>query len=206
MPAFQLLFYFFIVIPSAILHEYAHGAIADWLGDPTARYAGRLSLNPRVHMDLWGTVLMPLFLFTITGGQFLFAYAKPVPYNPYNLRNQRWGPVAVAVAGPLTNFFLAFAFGMVLRLAPLSPALGAPIAIIVYINILLGVFNLVPIPPLDGSKVLYALLPSSWYGVRQALERYGMALLLVFILFFFPWLLPVIQLLFSVFTGQPWFF
>lgn len=203
MDMLQLLFYFFIIIPSAIIHEYAHGAVADWLGDPTARYAGRLSLNPRVHIDLWGTILMPLLLFVGTGGQFLFAYAKPVPYNPYNLRSQRFGPVAVALAGPLTNFLLAFAFGIVVRFMGGS-ALAFFLSMIVYANVLLGVFNLVPIPPLDGSKVLYALLPSSWFRVRQVLDQYGTMILLVFVLFFFSWLIPVIQILYELFVGRPW--
>ena len=196
----QLLFYFFIIIPSAILHEYAHGAIADWLGDPTARYAGRLSLNPRVHIDLWGTILMPLLLFTASGGNFFFAYAKPVPYNPYNLKNQRWGPVAVAVAGPLSNFFLAWAFGIVMRLFP-PGALSTFLSIIVYSNILLGVFNLVPIPPLDGSKILAAILPSSWMPIQRTFERYGIIVLFIFVFYFFHWLEPVIRLLYRFFAG-----
>lgn len=202
MDALQFLFYFLIIIPSAILHEYAHGAMAERLGDPTARLAGRLTLNPAAHIDLWGTILMPLLLFVGTGGQFLFAYAKPVPYNPYNLRNQRWGPVAVALAGPAVNFLLAFAFGIALRLFPADAMIGFFFAIIVYANILLGVFNLVPIPPLDGSKVLYALLPSSWYRVKQVLDQYGTMLLLVFVLLFFSWLTPIIQFLYQLFVGR----
>lgn len=204
MDALQLLFYFLIIIPSAILHEYAHGAVAEWLGDPTARLAGRLTVNPAAHIDLWGTILMPLLLFVGTGGQFLFAYAKPVPYNPYNLKNQRWGPVAVAIAGPAVNFLLAFAFGLVLRFFPADAAIGVFLALIVYANILLGAFNLVPIPPLDGSKVLYALLPSSWYRVKHILDQYGTMLLLVFVLFFFSWLTPIIQFLFAWISGVSW--
>ena len=196
----QLIFYFFIIIPSAILHEYAHGAVADWLGDPTARYAGRLSLDPRVHIDPMGTILMPLLLFAASGGNFFFAYAKPVPYNPYNLKNQRWGPVAVALAGPVSNFFLALAFGMMMRFLPES-TIAMFLSVIVYSNILLGVFNLVPIPPLDGSKVLAAVLPASWMPIQRTLERYGMVILFVFIFFFFSWLSPVIQFLYDLFAG-----
>jgi Zn-dependent protease len=147
---------------------------------------------------------MPLLLFVGTGGQFLFAYAKPVPYNPYNLKNQRWGPVVVALAGPAVNFLLALAFGLAIRLLSAGSPISAFLAIIVYANILLGVFNLVPIPPLDGSKVLYAVMPASWYGLQQTLERYGFMILLVFIFFFFPLLSPIIQLLFALFTGFPW--
>ena len=140
MDPIQLIYYFLITIPSAILHEYAHGAVADRLGDPTARYAGRLTLNPIPHIDLWGTILMPLMLSIATGGRFMFAYAKPVPYNPYNLKNQRWGPVMVALAGPLSNFFLAWAFGLSMRFVS-SPALAGFLSIIVFINVVLGAIH-----------------------------------------------------------------
>ena len=118
MEILPLVFFFLIIVPSAILHEYAHGWMANQLGDPTAKYAGRLTLNPKVHIDRWGTILMPALLFLLTGGRFMFAYAKPVPFNPYNLRDQRWGPVAVALAGPGVNFILAFLFSLLLRLLP----------------------------------------------------------------------------------------
>ncbi|MEK7623358.1 MAG: site-2 protease family protein [Patescibacteria group bacterium] len=197
---FSQLFYFFIIIPSAILHEYAHGAVADRLGDPTARYAGRLSLDPRVHIDLLGTILMPLFLFAVSGGRFLFAYAKPVPYNPYNLKDQRWGPVAVALAGPFTNFLLAFVFGAIVQVLPAS-SLSPFLSLIVYANVILAVFNLVPIPPLDGSKVLYALLPNGFGNVQLWLDRYGFYVLLIFVFFFFNLLQPVIDFVFRLATG-----
>lgn len=200
MDAVSLLFFFIIIIPSAILHEYAHGWVADQLGDPTARYAGRLTLNPKAHIDMWGTILLPLLLFFGTGGSFLFAYAKPVPYNPYNLKNQKWGPVAVAFAGPLSNFLLAFAFGIAVRLMP-PGAMTVLLSVIVYANVLLGVFNLVPIPPLDGSKLLYAVLPQRMYHVQANLERYGFMILLVFVLFFSHWISPIIRYFYQLFTG-----
>ena len=176
----QLVFYFLVIVPSAIIHEYAHGAMADRLGDPTARYAGRLTLNPKAHIDMWGTILMPLILFFLSGGNFLFAYAKPVPYNPYNLKNQKWGPALVAIAGPLANLLLAAAFALVVRLFP-TAAIATFAYIIVYANVMLLVFNLVPIPPLDGSKILYAILPDSARGIKIFLERYGFVLLMIFI-------------------------
>lgn len=194
------LFFFIILVPSAILHEYMHGFVADKLGDPTAKYAGRLTLDPRVHIDPWGSILLPLGLFLLTGGKFMFAYAKPVPYNPYNLKNQRWGPVAVAVAGPLSNFLLALVFGLIIQLFPLG-GLGFFLSVIVYANVLLGVFNLVPIPPLDGSKVLLAVLPNSLQNIKIALERYGFFLLIAFMLFFYQIISPVIAFLFNLFTG-----
>lgn len=200
-----LLFFFLIIIPSAILHEYGHGWMADRLGDPTARYAGRLTLDPRAHIDKWGTLLMPLILFLITQGNFLFAYAKPVPFNPYNLRDQRFGPVWVALAGPMSNFLLALVFGLMVRFFPVSNFTSF-LSIIVYANVLLGVFNLVPIPPLDGSKLLYALLPHSLAHVKESLERYGFVLLLIFIFFFSHIISPLIVFLYKLFTGGVGYF
>ena len=156
----QLLFFFLIIIPSAIIHEYAHGWAADQMGDPTARNAGRLTLNPMAHIDIWGTILMPVLLLLFSGGSFMFAYAKPVPYNPYNLKNQKWGPALVGLAGPAANLIAAIFFGLLVRFLPYS-AFTSLLAIIAYANILLMVFNLMPIPPLDGSKLLFAVLPDS---------------------------------------------
>jgi Zn-dependent protease len=195
------LFFFLAIIPSAILHEYMHGWVADQLGDPTARYAGRLTLDPRAHVDKWGTFFLPLILLVVTQGSFLFAYAKPVPYNPYNLKNQKWGPALVAGAGPLSNFFLAFVFGLAIQFLPISLAMGQLFYVIVYANVLLGVFNLVPIPPLDGSKLLYAVLPDSMWKVKQALEQYGMFILLFFIFFAFQVITPIIWFLTNLFVG-----
>ena len=196
----QLVFYFLVIVPSAIIHEYAHGAMADRLGDPTARYAGRLTLNPKAHIDMWGTILMPLILFFLSGGNFLFAYAKPVPYNPYNLKNQKWGPALVAIAGPLANLLLAAAFALVVRLFP-TAAIATFAYIIVYANVMLLVFNLVPIPPLDGSKILYAILPDSARGIKIFLERYGFVLLMIFIFFLFKFISPVIEWIMRLLIG-----
>ncbi len=196
-----LIFFFIVIIPSAILHEYMHGWVADQLGDPTARYAGRLTLDPRSHIDPMGTFIMPIALFLLSGGSFMFAYAKPVPYNPFNLRAGRWGPLYVAVAGPLSNFLLAFVFGLIIQFVPVSASLASVLSIIVYANVLLGVFNLVPIPPLDGSKVLFALLPDSAYRIKAGLERYGFVILIFFVFFFFRIISPIINYLFYLFTG-----
>jgi Zn-dependent protease len=196
----SLLFYFVIIIPSSIIHEYAHGAMADSLGDPTARYAGRLTVDPRPHIDLWGTILLPVILFISTGGRFLFAYAKPVPYNPYNLKNQKWGPALVGLAGPAANFLLAIATALILRLVSTS-AIAPFLATIVYANLMLAVFNLVPLPPLDGSKLLYALLPDSAQSIRVFLDRYGFMLMLFFVFFLFQLISPVIQFLFRILVG-----
>ena len=196
----QLIFFFLIIIPSAIIHEYAHGAMADRLGDPTAKYAGRLTLNPLAHIDLYGTILMPLFLLLATGGSFMFAYAKPVPYNPYNLKNKKWGPALVGIAGPAANLIAAIFFGVLYRLLPVG-AFSELIAIISFANIILLVFNLVPIPPLDGSKVLFALFPDSWDNIKIFLERYGLIIFLIFV-FYFSWVItPITSWLFRLIVG-----
>jgi len=203
MDPLSMIFFLLVIIISAIIHEYSHGWVADRLGDPTARYAGRLTLNPIAHVDIWGTIVLPVILFFGTG--FLFAYAKPVPFNPYNLKNQKWGPAAVAVAGPLSNLILAFVFGMLIRFLPITSQFTANMvglfSIIVFANVLLAVFNLVPIPPLDGSKVLYAVLPDSMWKLKQTLEQYGIFILLIFIFAFSKYLSPIIAFISNLFTG-----
>lgn len=197
----SLAFFFIIIIPSSIIHEYMHGAVANYFGDPTAKYAGRLTLNPLVHIDTWGTLILPLMMFIFSGGRFVFAYAKPVPVNPLFLRGGKWSGILVAAAGPLSNFATAAILGAVMRLLPPS-TFTMFIGFIVYANVLLGVFNLVPIPPLDGSKILFPLLPNSWDTIKMNLERYGFILLLLFIFGVgFQWLLPIIFSLFRWFTG-----
>lgn len=197
MPFDKLIFYFLIIVPSAIIHEFAHGWAAESLGDPTARYAGRLTLDPRAHIDLFGTILLPILL-SFSG--FMFAYAKPVPYNPHNLRNQKWGPSLVGLAGPAANFLLAAAFALVLRFFPVS-GFSEFLVTIVYANVMLMVFNLVPIPPLDGSKILYSILPASAWRVREFLDRFGFVLLLFFVFFLFQLLHPIIQTIFNLLIG-----
>lgn len=197
----NLILFFLIIVPSAIWHEFAHAWMADYLGDDTAKRMGRLTLNPLPHLDLFGTILMPVLLFFISNGTFLFAYAKPVPYNPYNLRNQKTGPALVGLAGPMANLLVAIVFGLLVRFLPggnFSKLLGT----IVYFNILLMVFNLIPIPPLDGSKILYAILPARWASARMFLNRYGFIILLFFIFFAFSLIQPIILVVFKLITGS----
>lgn len=192
-----------IVLMSVVIHEVAHGYAALWLGDTTALYAGRLTLNPLKHLDWFGSIILPLLL-SFSG--VMFGWAKPVPYNPYNLNNRRWGELLVAIAGPLSNIALALIFGLFLRFGGIdmvggSSALVMVSMLIVQINLVLAIFNLVPIPPLDGSKVLFALLPAQQQNVRIFLERWGMMLVLLFIFFFWQLLTPIIGFLFSLITG-----
>ncbi len=155
-----------ILILSIVFHEVAHGYAANWLGDPTARLAGRLNPNPLLHIDPVGSVLVPAVLY-LTGAQFLFGWAKPVPYNPYNLRNQKWGEAFVAAAGPLANIFLALVFAILVRMSStlgLSASFVDMATYVVFINILLAFFNAIPFPPLDGSKIIVPFLP---FGLAQ---------------------------------------
>ncbi|MEX0934010.1 MAG: site-2 protease family protein [Candidatus Paceibacterota bacterium] len=149
-----------LLILSVMAHELAHGYAAESLGDPTARLAGRLTLNPFAHLDVVGSFIVPVLTFF---GGFIIGWAKPVPYNPYNLRHARWGEAFVAGAGPLTNIFLALFFALLIRFNVFSGIFSVIdqnlIILIVYINVILAVINLIPIPPIDGSKILSALLP-----------------------------------------------
>ncbi len=195
------LFAIIILIFSAIIHEYMHGYVAYSLGDSTARDAGRLTFNPIAHIDLWGSILLPLFMVVLNTG-FIFGWAKPVPFNPYRLRNQKYGPAMVAIAGPAGNLILAIMFGLVLRFLPFGNEMfSALIALIVYINLVLMIFNLVPIPPLDGSKVLAAFLPIRAQEKFFQLERYGFFLVLIFVFFGYNLILPIINFLFKIITG-----
>jgi Zn-dependent protease len=194
---------------SVVIHEVSHGFMAEHLGDDTARRAGRLTLNPLKHLDWFGSVVLPALLYFTVG--FAFGYAKPVPYNPNNLRNKRWGTVAVASAGILANLFIALIFGLFIRFAPqLGLPIYNPVVIppfykitinIVTINIALAIFNLVPLPPLDGSKILFNILPRSFYHLDEFLERYSIIFLLVFIFFFSDYLYPILTFVFHLITG-----
>ena len=200
------IFSLIVLLFSVIIHELAHGYVAFSLGDPTAKYAGRLTLNPLKHLDPFGSVILPLLLLLATGGQGpIFGWAKPVPINPYNFKDQKWGTLKVSIAGPATNFAIAIIFGLFIRffsfpqIAPLIQLLG----IVVLYNFLWGIFNLVPIPPLDGSWILFRFLPQSWQKIRVSLQQYGLFILIFFIFFGgLTGLGIVAQMLYSFVTGS----
>lgn len=170
-----------ILLFSAIVHEVSHGLMAERLGDDTAREEGRITLNPIPHIDPFGSILLPLLMWFATAGQFVFGAAKPVPVNFSNLRNPRSGMALVSLAGPFSNFALAILLVIPLKLN-LASSIAEPILLkAILINLLLGVFNLIPIPPLDGSKVIASFLPREWMYKLLELERFGFILILLFL-------------------------
>lgn len=197
----EIIFTIVVLILSAVAHEYMHGWMAFRLGDSTARDAGRLTINPLAHLEWFGSFFLPL-LMALSGTGFIFGWAKPVPYNPYNLRDKRFGEAKVAVAGPLANLVIAIAFGLVLRFSPFfSLSFMELIGTIVYINLLLLVFNLLPLPPLDGSKILALVLPPALRARYLASERFGFLLVILFVMLAGSLILPVIRFLFGLIAG-----
>ncbi|MDD5594891.1 MAG: site-2 protease family protein [Candidatus Omnitrophica bacterium] len=176
-----LLISFGLLIIAMTTHEFAHGWVANKLGDSTAKYSGRLTLNPMAHIDLFWTIILPFFLFITTQGQFVFGAAKPVPINYWALRNPKRDIIWVGLSGPLANFIFAFVLSLFLRFLPLPDLLYFVLQNLVYINIILGVFNLVPIPPLDGSRILSGLLPDRISYRLSQLEPYGFIIVILLI-------------------------
>ncbi|OIO31653.1 MAG: site-2 protease family protein [Candidatus Yonathbacteria bacterium CG_4_10_14_3_um_filter_47_65] len=208
MQADPIFFAIFIVILifSVIAHEISHGYVAHMLGDPTAKLAGRLTLDPRKHLDPLGSFIVPALMYFGTG--MMFGWAKPVPYNPYNLRNQRWGTALVGAAGAGANLLIALVLGTLIRFGGALEIPGSFLqfmGIIVALNLLLAVFNLIPIPPLDGSKVLFAFLPLRFDHIREFLERYALFFLLLVIFFGVDFIHPIIGFLYTLITGSPYF-
>src|SRR3990167_6752 len=198
------IFFIVILIMSVVIHEVSHGFVAEKFGDSTARDLGRLTLNPLKHLDIFGSILLPALLI-ITHSPFLFGWAKPVPYNPNNLTNRKWGTFWIAIAGILANLFIAIFFGLILRFLVAGNVVVAEsvfiISTIVLINLGLAIFNLIPIPPLDGSKILFSLLPASFYFVISFLEQYSLVLILIFIVFFANYLYPILAYLYYLITS-----
>ena len=201
---FITIFSLIVLLFSIVIHEVSHGEVAYRLGDPTAKYAGRLTLNPLKHLDLFGSLVLPLFL-VITRSPFIIGWAKPVPINPYNFRDPKYGSAKVALAGPVANLAIAIFFGLILRFFPalvLPSSFTLMFSYIVYINILLAVFNLLPIPPLDGSHILFAFLPQGLFQIKRFLQQYGLLLLLLFLFFGLGFIEPLISFLYKLITGS----
>jgi Zn-dependent protease len=191
----QLLVSALPILIAITFHEVSHGYVAYKLGDPTAKFVGRLTLNPLAHIDPFGTVILPLMLIVLTHGQFVFGYAKPVPINPMNFKNPRKDMAISAAAGPVTNIVLAVLSVLVLKgvltpLANVSPDLVGerilrPLMMIfsssVFINVVLAVFNMIPIPPLDGGRVLVGLLPSKQARSYSRIEPFGFIIVIILI-------------------------
>lgn len=218
-----------ILIFSIILHEYGHAWMANKLGDSTAKDLGRLTLNPIPHIDLFGSIILPLF-FVLSGSGFLLAWAKPVPYNPFNIRDKKYGDLKVAIAGPGFNILIAIFFGLLARFLPMASSLKANLfsaylrgdfsfidsaisgnilhvvflmaIIFCFLNLLLAIFNLIPVPPLDGSKIIINFLPPRLKFKFLSVERYGLFIILFLLMFgFFKLLFYPILFFLSLLTG-----
>ena len=202
-----------IFLFSVVIHEVAHGSVANFLGDPTAKYAGRLTLNPLKHLDPFGSIILPgilILMSMVSGFGIIFGWAKPVPINPYNFRDQKYGSAKVAIAGPAANISLALVFGLLLRFLPFgagqfSQSLILVFGYVVWVNLLLAIFNLLPIPPLDGSHILFAFLPASMESTKIILSQYGFFILIFIIFFLLGWIIPFINWLFYLIVGVPFF-
>lgn len=200
--------YITILIFSVVIHEVAHGYAADALGDKTARHSGRLTLNPIPHLDLFGSVILPALL-VLSGTGIVFGWAKPVPFNLRNIKDQKWGPSLIALAGPASNLLLALIFGLAVRFAqPLSFSLSMVFifSTVAMVNITLAIFNLIPVPPLDGHHVLFSFLSSYKYArLREVLQKNSLILILVVIFFAWELISPLIFGLFKLITGMHFF-
>ncbi|MCX6701935.1 MAG: site-2 protease family protein [Candidatus Zambryskibacteria bacterium] len=198
----DFIFSILILIFSVVIHEVSHGYSAYLQGDNTAKYQGRLTLNPLKHLEWFGSFLLPLMSYFFGG--FIIGWAKPVPFNPYNLRNQRWGEAIVAIAGPLSNICIALFFGLLIRfgiLTQFGQAFTYIASTIVFINLILATFNLIPIPPLDGSKILFSILPYHLQNVRDFFERNSLFILIFFIFFLWQFVIPLVSWEFTLITG-----
>ena len=198
------IFSIIILVISVMFHELAHGTVADQLGDPTPSLAGRLTLNPFAHLEWLGSFIVPL-LCIISGTGFIIGWAKPVPFNANNLKYKRWGPALVAVAGPLMNMLIAVICAIIFRVTASSNSLGTIaelMSMVVVINISLAVFNLIPVPPLDGHHLLGALIPGfKTWSQKMMQAGYGLILLVVVLFLASSVIAPIISFLSTKLLG-----
>jgi len=206
MPFESIIISLILLLFSVVIHELCHGIAADKLGDHTARYAGRLTLNPIPHLDLFGSILLPLFLFAV-GSPIIFGAAKPVPVNFFNLRNPKRDMALVSLAGPGANFALAIIFAIPIRLGLLTDGMAGHEIVLqaVLLNLVLGIFNLIPIPPLDGSKVFASLFSDEMMYRILAWERFGFILIILFLYtdIIGSILVPAVRVLSTFLLGAP---
>ncbi len=181
------IFSLIVLVFSIMIHEIAHGSVALYLGDHTAKNEGRLTLNPLKHLDPFGSIVLPLLLlfsYAVSGiSGPIVGWAKPIPVNPRNFRDKKWGDLKVAVAGPLSNFAVAAFFALLIRFVSLPVQFSEFLAFIAFYNFFWGLFNLIPVPPLDGSHIIFSFFPRSWFRAKLFLNQYGL-MILIFVIFF----------------------
>ena len=203
MTGIDFIFAIAVLIMSVVFHEVSHGYSAYLLGDPTAKYAGRLTLNPIKHLDFVGSLIVPAITYLLGG--FIIGWAKPVPYNPYNLKNQKWGPALIGLAGPFSNFLMVVIFGSLLNVFQIPSSLIDFFLIFIWLNLLWGIFNLVPIPPLDGSHLFFSLFPNL-EKYRIFIYQYQFLFIILAVLFMWFLGIPYIcEPIFKLITGIPFF-
>ncbi|MCM8791945.1 MAG: site-2 protease family protein [Candidatus Omnitrophica bacterium] len=183
------------------IHEFAHAWIAFRCGDNTAKIMGRLSLNPLVHIDLIGTIVMPLFLFITSGGRFVFGAAKPVPINYWLLKKPKRDIILIGLAGPSANILTAYIIGLILKFITPNNLMNIILSHLAVISLILGIFNLIPLPPLDGSRIIMGILPPKLLKIYNSIEPYGIIILMIAIILGLYDLIifPIVNIMINIF-------